>query len=120
MVTRWGADHHGGWRSEDNGNGNSPGAPVVWKDGPNAIPPVGGYNALASSVSLEAYGSEVRWNVSNANVVCIDGATGAPSVLGPGFHLGRIYRVQFLIHDGDQNKNGGDAGQSCAIMALPQ
>jgi hypothetical protein len=30
---------------------------------------------------------------------------------------GHVYRVQILIHDGDQNGTGGDAGQSCAIIA---
>jgi len=26
---------------------------------------------------------------------------------------GRSYRIQVLVHDGDQNKAGGDSGEAC-------
>jgi hypothetical protein len=26
------------------------------------------------------------------------------------------YRLQFLVHDGDQNKTGGDVGQACVVL----
>jgi hypothetical protein len=26
---------------------------------------------------------------------------------------GHQYRIQFIAHDGDQNKQGGDVGQAC-------
>jgi hypothetical protein len=29
---------------------------------------------------------------------------------------GHSYRVQVLVHDGDQSKGGGDTGQACAIF----
>jgi len=41
----------------------------------------------------EGYGAEVRWNVS--------------------FTPGHSYRIQVLVHDGDQNKVGGDSGEGC-------
>jgi hypothetical protein len=27
--------------------------------------------------------------------------------------LNHVYRFQFMVHDGDQNKVGGDSGQAC-------
>ena len=32
---------------------------------------------------------------------------------------GHTYRLQYMAHDGDQNKTGGDAGQSCVNVAIP-
>jgi uncharacterized repeat protein (TIGR01451 family) len=85
------------------GNVTHPAAPVVWLPGPSAEPPVGGYNSLAG-LKLEAYGTEVRWNVND--------------LLFNGLPLqnGHVYRVQFLVHDGDHT---GDPGESCATVAMP-
>jgi hypothetical protein len=101
-------------------NVTHPAVPTVWIDGPNAEPPVGGYGVLNTTTikSLEAYGAEVRWNVNNQNFKCINGATGLPNA-NFGFEKGHVYRVQILIHDGDQNKTGGDAGQACSTIAIP-
>jgi hypothetical protein len=41
----------------------------------------------------EAYGAEVRWDMR----------------LAPGHN----YRFQVMVHDGDQNKTGGDTGEAC-------
>jgi hypothetical protein len=101
-------------------NVTHPANPVVWYAGPGADVPLGGkYDPLNNNPvkGLEAYGTDIRWDVANTGFNCIDGATGA--VRPGGFINGRVYRVQFLIHDGDQNKVGGDAGESCAIIALP-
>ncbi len=94
--------------------------PVGWNAGPNAEAPQGGsYSFLntTTSVQLESYGTETRWNVGNTTLTCIDGATGNP--IPGGFQSGHTYRVQLLTHDGDQNGTGGDAGESCSIIALP-
>jgi len=32
---------------------------------------------------------------------------------------GHTYRLQFMVHDGDQNKSGGDVGESCANGHIP-
>jgi hypothetical protein len=41
----------------------------------------------------QGYGAEVRWDL-----VLV---------------AGRSYRIQVLVHDGDQNKGGGDSGEAC-------
>lgn len=33
---------------------------------------------------------------------------------------GHTFRMQFMVHDGDQNKTGGDVGQNCTIVSIPQ
>ena len=77
-------------------------------------PVPGGYDSLTS---LEGYGSEVRWNVNSPTLQCLTPAQGGnPATYGP-MVPGHLYRIQFLIHDGDQNKAGGDSGQACALIA---
>lgn len=49
-----------------------------------------------SGPANEGYGAEARWNVS----------------LVPG----HSYRLQVLVHDGDQNKGGGDSGEACVLF----
>jgi hypothetical protein len=94
-------------------NVTSTNSPVTWFAGPNAdAPSPGGYDALSGN--LQKYGTEVRWNVNSSTIKCTDAVTG---VVTTGLTPGHLYRVQFLIHDGDQNNTGGDAGQSCAIIA---
>jgi hypothetical protein len=48
-------------------------------------------------VSDQGYSTEIVWNVANI----------------PGYDPTHTYRVQFMVHDGDQNKAGGDVGQAC-------
>ena len=50
----------------------------------------------------EGYGGEVRWSVSAL-----------------GLSGGHAYRLEFMVHDGDQNKSGGDAGESCMNVVVP-
>jgi len=50
----------------------------------------------------EGYGTEVVWDVSL------------------NMQPGRTYRVQFMVHDGDQNKSGGDAGEACVVVSPQQ
>ena len=49
-----------------------------------------------SGLANEGFGAEARWNVS----------------LVPG----HSYRLQVLVHDGDQNKSGGDSGEACVLF----
>jgi hypothetical protein len=44
----------------------------------------------------------VRWDVSSL-----------------GLQSGHSYRVQFMVHDGDQNNSGGDVGQNCVNLTVP-
>ena len=53
----------------------------------------------------EGYGAEVRWNV--------DALIAAGQMVS-----GRAYRLQFMVHDGDQNKAGGDSGENCVDLNL--
>jgi hypothetical protein len=57
---------------------------------------LGGPDTAPSGLSSEGYGAEVVWNVA--------------------FTAGHSYRVQVLVHDGDQNKAGGDAGEACVLF----
>jgi hypothetical protein len=49
----------------------------------------------------EGYGTEVRWDIAQLGLL-------------PGHH----YRLYFMVHDGDQNKTGGDTGHGCATLDL--
>ncbi|MHB8573001.1 MAG: hypothetical protein ACYDAY_08610 [Candidatus Dormibacteria bacterium] len=48
------------------------------------------------------YGTEVRWSLSSLGLVA-----------------GHTYRIQTILHDGDQNKSGGDAGEACVALTIP-
>jgi hypothetical protein len=54
--------------------------------------PPGGFPATAG------YGAEVAWYIDSLGLL-----------------PGRTYRLQFMIHDGDQHSTGGDVGEGCAI-----
>ena len=57
---------------------------------------LGGPDTAPQGLSSEGYGAEVVWNVP--------------------FTAGHSYRVQVLVHDGDQNKVGGDSGEACVLF----
>jgi hypothetical protein len=67
-----------------------------WNLGPLADP-------APSGLVNEGYGAEARWNISELGLL-----------------PGRKYRLQFLVHDGDQSKAGGDAGQGCITVCMPE
>jgi hypothetical protein len=50
----------------------------------------------------QGYGAEVRWNLSSLGLI-----------------PGHMYRFYFMVHDGDQNKTGGDVGQACVYFTMP-
>ena len=83
--------------------------PVVTTD---ADPPRNGLivgpaaDPVPSGLSTQGYMSEVRWNVDE--ITC----------RGQPLRAGRTYRMQFMVHDGDQNKTGGDVGQACATVSI--
>jgi len=74
----------------------------VWNLGPGSDVPSGGFAGLDAL----GYGTEFRWNVSSLTV------NGQP------LQSGHTYRVQVIVHDGDQNKTGGDVGQACATITI--
>ena len=54
------------------------------------------------------YGAEVRWNIS------------ALTLNNKPLEVGHTYRFYFMVHDGDQNKVGGDTGQGCLTVCFEQ
>ena len=65
-----------------------------WNLGNGDPPPLGTPNL--------GYGAEVRWNLADLKLL-----------------PGHSYRLYFMVHDGDQNKTGGDAGQACVTICVP-
>jgi len=55
-----------------------------------------------SGTLSDKYGALITWDISAL-----------------GMQPGHVYRVQFMVHDGDQNKVGGDVGQSCTTIIIP-
>jgi len=66
-----------------------------WNLGAGADPVPTGLNNLG-------YGAEARWSMSSLY---------NSGVLVPGHN----YRFYFILHDGDQNKVGGDVGEACLV-----
>ena len=66
-----------------------------WNLGPGSDPVPAGFTD-------EGYGAEVRWDLTTISLV-----------------PGHVYRLYFMVHDGDQNKTGGDVGQGCAFFVMP-
>src|SRR5439155_11970090 len=58
---------------------------------------------VPGTTSVESYGAEARWNVGQA----------------AGVVPGHKYRAQAIMHDGDQNKAGGDVGEACTTFTVP-
>ena len=55
------------------------------------------HTAPAGAITkAEAFGTEVRWDIR--------------------LEAGHNYRFQVMVHDGDQNKIGGDAGEACVTF----
>jgi hypothetical protein len=66
-----------------------------WNLGPGSDP-------VPPGLVNQGYGNEVRWNMSSLGLI-----------------PGHQYRFYFIVHDGDQNKTGGDAGQGCVYFTMP-
>jgi hypothetical protein len=69
--------------------------------GPGADPVPPGLTSLG-------YGSEIRFTLAN-----LHDRSGNP------LQANHSYRFEFMVHDGDQNKTGGDSGENCVTGALP-
>jgi hypothetical protein len=51
---------------------------------------------VPSGIKDEGWSAEVKWGVT--------------------FQPGHSYRLQVIVHDGDQNKSGGDCGEACVVF----
>jgi hypothetical protein len=67
----------------------------TWSLGPSADP-------VPTGLTTEEYDAEVRWDVNTLGLIS-----------------GHQYRLYFMVHDGDQNKTGGDVGQACGYFTMP-
>ena len=65
-----------------------------WNLAGGAAPPAG--------TVTDRYGALITWDVDKLGLL-----------------PGHVYRLQFMVHDGDQNKAGGDVGQSCSTIIMP-
>jgi hypothetical protein len=75
-------------------------APVVTIT-PDPDPPKNGWvlpggDAVPVGLTNEGFGAEVRWEVD--------------------LSAGHSYRLQVIVHDGDQNKMGGDSAEACVVF----
>jgi hypothetical protein len=88
----------GTWKSAtQSGSSITPGpdpAKNDWNLGTGADP--------APNATSLGYGTEVAWNTSAL-----------------GLQPGHAYRLLVMVHDGDQNKVGGDVGQACVNVVMP-
>jgi hypothetical protein len=66
---------------------------------------VGG-DPIPEGVALQRHGSHVGEAVWEVNRLVAAGL----------MQSGRTYRVQFMAHDGDQSKEGGDVGEACGTV----
>lgn len=55
-----------------------------------------GGDAVPAGLANQGFGAEARWSVP--------------------LQAGHNYRLQVIVHDGDQNKAGGDSGEACVIF----
>src|SRR5207302_9185862 len=65
-----------------------------------------GADLAPAGLTNEGYGAEVRWNLNDLY---------AQGIL----QAGHNYRFYVMVHDGDQNKSGGDAGQAAFNYFYP-
>src|SRR5205823_12782945 len=65
-----------------------------------------GADTPPAGLSNEGYGAEARWNLT--------------SLYQQGSMIpGHTYRFYVMVHDGDQNQSGGDAGQAAYTYYYP-
>jgi len=75
--------------------------PNTVKITPDADPKKNNWNLAGgdpapAGLTDQGFGAEARWEVPLA--------------------AGHSYRLQVMVHDGDQNKSGGDSGEACAVF----
>ena len=83
-------------------------SPITTTVTPDADPATNNWNLGAGSdpvptgLTNEGYGAEIRWDATKLGLV-----------------PGHAYRFQVMVHDGDQNKAGGDSGEACLAAVWP-
>jgi hypothetical protein len=69
-----------------------------------------GGDPAPAGLKNEGFGAEVRWDVSLLTTTTSDRTP---------LMRGHTYRLYVMVHDGDQNKTGGDSGQACVFVTVP-
>lgn len=72
---------------------NDPAQKNQWNLGSGVPAPAG--------IPTEGYTAVVSWNSSHLGLIS-----------------GHSYRIQFMVHDGDQNQSGGDVGENCVNLTM--
>jgi hypothetical protein len=90
----------GTWKSAVRTVDNSTSPPTISVT-PDADPTKNDWNfilndPIPTGIKDEGWSAEVRWGVT--------------------FQAGHSYRLQVIVHDGDQNKSGGDCGEACIVF----
>ena len=67
-----------------------------------------GADTPPSGLSYEKFRTEVRWDLFSLK-----------DQNGQAVTAHNAYRVEFMVHDGDQNKSGGDVGVACVNITIP-
>jgi hypothetical protein len=91
---------YGTWKSAVRTVDNT-GSPAKVSITPDADPAKNDWNfvlndPVPSGIKNEGWSTEVRWGVI--------------------FQPGHTYRLQVIVHDGDQNQVGGDCGEACIVF----
>jgi hypothetical protein len=97
------SDVFGTWKAAtQSGTSITPGpdpAKNNWNLGTGADPVPTTNGALPKN---EGFGTEATWSFTKL-----------------GLASGSTYRIEFMVHDGDQTKVGGDSGEACLIVTAP-
>ena len=107
-------DVFGTWKAAVKTVDNTVSPPLITV-APDADPAKNGWNLgpgsdpVPAGLISEGYGAEVRWKLTNL----VDNN-------GLALVANRRYRLQVIVHDGDQNKSGGDVGQGCATAVFEE
>jgi hypothetical protein len=60
---------------------------------------LGAGDPAPAGLTNDGFGAEIVWNTGDLGLLD-----------------GHVYRLQVVVHDGDQNKTGGDTGEACAML----
>lgn len=102
-------DIFGSWATGTvSGSGSFSGVRPTHANNWNGVPDI--TTAQKTAFGNAGYGAELRWNLNDP---VLHDETGAPLTGG------NSYRYQIILHDGDQNMTGGDAGELCGTFSSP-
>ncbi len=82
-----------------------------------------------ADLTNQGFGAEIRWNVDDLRVCQPADTSGCNGMAGTASSNpndprvsdlpGHVFRIYFMVHDGDQHQSGGDVGHDCATVFAP-